>query len=433
MTDATPTPEELQRARVAIKRAGKSLEAITPAYLAKKLGCDAERAGVLLEKLQEPESAAKPELAETREFDGDKATITKSTSERIHTLDQLLAFCEVDGSEWEVERWICNKWEVGAKDAAKVLQVAPLYQVKAWLKRKVHVVNAKAEIEALRKKAEEFAPKYPAIITRNLKQSGNLGEFSIVDLHIGCHAWGKETGWADYDVKIARKSGEDAVNGLMSRMSPFKLDEAILVLGNDQQNADNRQGTTEHGTAQSMDTRYQKVFGVSRDWSIWAVEQLRGIAAKVTVVVVAGNHDPLAAWHLGDSLTSWFRRCPSVTVDNSPAFRKYREFGVNMLMYTHGNCGKLDLYGEVMAAEQPQMWGRTFWREAHTGDKHHRRVLELKGATVRILPSLRPPDAWTSESQYVGSIRAAEGYIFNRDEGLISTATYSILDKNRAA
>jgi hypothetical protein len=99
-----------------------------------------------------------------------------------------------------------------------------------------------------------------------------------------------------------------------------------------------------------------------------------------------------------------------------------------MLMWTHGNTGKLENYPALMASEQPKMWGATRWREAHTGDKHHRRLLELRGATVRILPSLRPPDAWSSEMQFVGSIRAAESYVWNEREGLIGTAVYSILE-----
>ncbi len=97
-------------------------------------------------------------------------------------------------------------------------------------------------------------------------------------------------------------------------------------------------------------------------------------------------------------------------------------------MLTHGNKGSLEKYGEVMAAERPDLWGQTQWREAHTGDKHHRRVIEFKGSTVRILPSLRPPCGWSSENHYIGAIRAAEAYVWHKQEGLISQATYSILD-----
>jgi hypothetical protein len=391
--------------------------------------------------------ASQPRKAtETIDANGDSATLTKTTERRVKTLADLIAVCEIDQSEWEVERWVCNKWEVGGfpratRQAGADLRdwvrphgeigIHPLYQVKAWLKRKHHIIAAKAEIEALRKKAEGYAPKYPAILKRSLKESGNLGEFAIVDQHHGALIWGKETGGADWDLKKSSAAWRDAFATLGQRTSHLKLDEAILVLGNDQQNADNRLGTTERGTPQQMDGRHQKVFEISRDCSIWAVEFLMARAAKVSVLLIPGNHDPLTTWSLGYTLHAWFRNAKQVAVDIAPTGRKYRQHGRVMLMWEHGNHGKLEEYPGTMASEQPRMWGETAWREAHTGDKHHRRLLELRGATVRILPSLRPPCAWSAENHFIGSIRAAEAYIWNADEGLISTASYSILgDQN---
>jgi hypothetical protein len=393
-----------------------------------------------------PEPPIKPHIAETRDFGPDKGVISKSSPQRIHTLEQLLVFCEVDGSEWEVERWVCNKWEVGGfpratRQAGADLRdwvrptgdigIHPLYQVKAWLKRKHHIIAAKVEIESLRKKAQGYAPKYPALPKRRLKQSGNLGEFAMVDHHHGALIWGKETGGADWDLKLSASEWQKGFMALTSRVAHLQLDEAELILGNDQQNADNRQGTTERGTPQQMDGRHQKVFEVSRDGSVWAIELLMSQAKRVTVRIIPGNHDPLTSWTLGYTLEAWFRKAPNVIVDVSPTVRKYRQHGKVMLMWAHGNAGKLEDYGATMAAEQPRMWGDTRWREAHTGDKHHRRLIEMKGATVRILPSLRPPCAWSAENHYIGSIRAAEAYVWNADEGLISTASYSILGESK--
>lgn len=352
---------------------------------------------------------------------------------RICSLEELIEHCKIDLLLWEVDRWVCNKWEVGAKDASKKIVVEPLFQVKAWLKKRIKVQAAIDEIESLRKKAETFSPRYPAIICRDMKQSGTVAEYSIYDHHFGALIWGKETGAADYDTKIAKKCYEDALECLISRTKVYQPDRALIVFGNDQQNADNRAGTTERGTPQNMDSRYQKVFAVSRDASIWAVEALLSVVPFVDVEIVPGNHDPLSSWHLGDSLQIWFRNCPNVKVDNSPNPKKYYEHGVNMLMFTHGNNGKLEDYDRTMASEQPAMWGRTKWREAHTGDKHHRRLIEQKGATVRILPSLRPPCSWSAENHYVGSIRAAEAYLWNNREGLIGTACYSELDNEQVA
>src|SRR5688572_933760 len=50
--------------------------------------------------------------------ENDKGEIGLKTKERITTLEQLIRVCEIDTVYWEVERWICNKWEVGAAPRA---------------------------------------------------------------------------------------------------------------------------------------------------------------------------------------------------------------------------------------------------------------------------------------------------------------------------
>lgn len=57
----------------------------------------------------------------------------ESKSIRITTLEQLIAYCQIDLEVWAVERHVINKWEVGAKDERGAIVVEPLFQVKAWL------------------------------------------------------------------------------------------------------------------------------------------------------------------------------------------------------------------------------------------------------------------------------------------------------------
>src|ERR1035437_5104174 len=59
---------------------------------------------------------------ETNEVVGNTWTVTLPKT-RISTLEELLAFCKVDTSVWQVERWVCNKYEMGAKDETGKLQV----------------------------------------------------------------------------------------------------------------------------------------------------------------------------------------------------------------------------------------------------------------------------------------------------------------------
>ena len=121
-----------------------------------------------------------------------------------------------------------------------------------------------------------------------------------------------------------------------------------------------------------------------------------------------------------------FHKCPDVKIDNEPTLRKYFAFGSVILMFTHGNRGKLSDYPLLMAAEQPQMFGGATHREAHTGDKHHLKVQEHHGIRVRISPALCPPDAWHSEHHFVGSTRSAEAFVWHETEGLVGTAVFTV-------
>lgn len=73
----------------------------------------------------------------TRERESENVeTIESYGNQRIHTLEDLLDFFEVDQTVWKVDHWIANKWEVGAKLGREgPLVTHPLYQVKAWLVR----------------------------------------------------------------------------------------------------------------------------------------------------------------------------------------------------------------------------------------------------------------------------------------------------------
>lgn len=104
-----------------------------------------DRGGDLLSIAPEPESepdwdddvigSGQCERAAITQEDENHQT-AESKSVRIRTLEQLLEACEVDLSVWQVDHWIANKWEVGAKDKETgEIVVSPLWQVKAWLRR----------------------------------------------------------------------------------------------------------------------------------------------------------------------------------------------------------------------------------------------------------------------------------------------------------
>ena len=262
------------------------------------------------------------------------------------------------------------------------------------------------------------------------KSADCMLEVDLFDVHLGKLAWAKETGYQNYDLKIAKAAFEDALETLIARTRGHKFAQVVLPIGNDFFHTDNLISETTHGTRQDMDGRFHKTAHTGRQLMVFALERLRRIA-PVVGIVAPGNHDLLSAWHLGDSLECWFHADRDVTIDNMPTLRKYHEFGNVMLMFTHGNRGKHLDYPLVMATEQPLMWGRTKYREAHLGHLHKTqmrdsfKVDENHGARVRIISSLCAADAWHAEHQYVGNLRQAEAFVWSREEGQIAHATYT--------
>ena len=280
----------------------------------------------------------KPELQETNEISGNKWNIVLPKT-RIHTLEQLVEYANIDLELWHVERLIINKWEVGAK-IGEELEVTPLFQVKAFLVRKKAVENARKEIEELKELAKREA-SLPIKIRKLNKTSGYVLEIDIADHHFGKLAWKQETGDQNYDTKIALQCFQRALGTILERVSTYTFDEILFIIGNDLFNSDDVEGRTTKGTYVSSDVRYQKTFAVVRTAMIDAIETLRRLTKQVRVVMVSGNHDHLSVWHLGDSLECYFHKYDDVAIDNSPKYHKYYQYGKVMIAWTHGDKGKI--------------------------------------------------------------------------------------------
>jgi hypothetical protein len=376
---------------------------------------------------------AKPFAATPDEGSGPPAatrhgsTVESRPLGRILTLEELLAAAQVDRTEWVVERFKVNKWEVGAKHPETgAIIVAPLFQVTANLvrpgleelvKRLREAVVADVRADAVRRQATPVASTPRALV-----RGRHALEVCLMDLHIGKLAWAEETG-DDYDSRIAEARARAAVTELLTAASVYELEEIILPLGNDYFHYDSIAGLTTAGTPQDRDTRLHKMFRKGRGLASWMIHECARVA-PVRVVVVPGNHDEVLSWMLGEVLAAEFAHDARVTVDNSPKLRKYVEYGANLIGYTHGKDephGKLPL---IMAQEAAEAWARTTAREWHTGHFHHSKVRDAtpvdshNGVRVRVLQSLSGTDAWHYRKGYIGQPREAEAFVWARSGGL---------------
>jgi hypothetical protein len=330
-----------------------------------------------------------------------------------YTPDELIKQLGIDTQTWELDRF-------RAKDITK--EDGPEFQVSAFFRKRKHILDILDEIADMKTLAIKGLKRKITNIEYPKKVSGNMLEINISDHHFGKLAWPKETGHEPYDVQIAKAMFMRALNTLIERSTNYKYDQVLFVVGNDLLNSDNAENTTTKGTVVTTDVRYHKTFRTVRYALIEAIEKLK-LLAPVKVLVVPGNHDQLAAWHMGDSLEAWYHDDKNVIVENQPRYRKYHQFGQVLLGFTHGDKG-CD-YPLLMATEEPKAWAETKFREIHTGHRHTDKVTEDHGVKVRILSSLAPADDWHAENGYVSNQRTAEAFIWNKEQGLIGTVLYN--------
>ena len=349
--------------------------------------------------------------------------IATSRSHRIRSLEDLMEYFKIDPLVWSVDRVITNNWEVGSKIDGIIL-VEPLFQIKAFLKRRSEVVETRAAILAMIEDAKAHAPAYPEPIQRfsRKKGSGNLLEISPCDLHLGKMCDIKETG-AAYDIKLAKSVFMRALDDLIDRSSSVKYDGVLLILGNDLMNVDGHDKMTTAGTPQDECGRWQRTFAAARKLMVKAIDKLRDLA-PVKVVIVSGNHDMERAHYLGEVLSAWYSNCKDVEIDCGFSLRKYHRHGDVLLGFTHGDKEPTKSLPLIMATERAKDWGETKFREIHTGHFHRKgemeftSVNEISSCRVRHLPSLSARCAWATSKGY-SALRAAEAYIWNSKLGYV--------------
>jgi len=263
-----------------------------------------------------------------------------------------------------------------------------------------------------------FGYKPPKRLKTALKGSADLlCLWPLPDLHVGMRAWGKETGGADWDLAIANRVYRESMSEL-ALLTPMTKHAIILVLG-DLMHSDNYQYQTTNPATHHVvdqDGRYPKVLVAATDICMYSVDIALQRAETVEVVVLPGNHDGQSAIAIALALEMAFKSVKRVKVHMTPGRHWFFEFGSVMLAATHGDkCKPKDMPG-LMAACQPEMWGRTKHRIVFCGHLHHEEAKAYPGCKVETLAAPCPQDSWTAEMGY-HSARNLQTRIFHREKG----------------
>lgn len=362
--------------------------------------------------------------------DGENAEIKRISTQEIKTLEDLIALCEIDIDQWDITSWQVKRYESWIKNKAGEIQAEPRFSVFAKMRAKKIDTDLGLQKEVILEEIRNHSPKPAQKSTKAEKIAEPwLYEIAIPDLHIGKMAWGEEVG-EDYDIKIAIERYKDAIETLLTRVDMRVVGRFLLPVGNDMINIDNKSNTTTAGTPQSADSRFGKMFRTAKNLLIETIDRLSGLA-PVDVVVVAGNHDNLSMFTLGEVLQAWYHNNDKVTIDNSPKQRKYYQYGNTAIQFTHGNQEKHIELGMIFAAEEPNLWADTKFRFCQLGHYHHTKKLnyvsvqEHQGFQIQIIPSLSGTDAWHYEKGY-NSLKQAKGFLFDLEDGLIGEMTHTV-------
>jgi hypothetical protein len=365
----------------------------------------------------EPSAAPLPtDQHTTYTEDGDTATATLRTHERIHTLEQLVERMQIDLVQWRVREWTANAWEVGAKDPAGRILTAPLYQVKAKLERNQEAIRVTTLRDALlndiRAEARPELGRPPLVLISREDRERNLLVLPRYDLHLG--KLGLDYG-SDTSERLARWSLEH----LLERARGYKIEQIVVAYSEVLHTEDGR-GTTK-GTPQDADLLWLDAMRRARALMSWEIRTATQVA-PVVAYIIPGNHAYRSEVALGEVLAAEFSRSRRVQVRNEGP-RQYHAFGSTLLGLTHGSEEKhRDLPG-LMACEVPSLWGASSHREWILGHLHtasSRTYLpldEISGVRIRRVAALSPKDSWHHAHGYVTSVKAAEALVYNRATG----------------
>ena len=255
---------------------------------------------------------------------------------------------------------------------------------------------------------KQYSPKVPKIKYKKDKDPV-LYEISLPDIH-----YGKETGEGP---KALEKHYLTAITDLHRKADGLNIEKFLLPVGNDGMNSEGLSRATTKGTPQYDYMSWKRSFRGYWNLVCKAIDYLSQFA-PVDVIVVQGNHDFERMFYAGEVLAAMYHNNKNVNVNNSLDIRKYYLYGVNMIMFTHGDKEKPHELPLLIATEKPDMWSKSKFREVHCGHKHKEMLNEYMGTKVRFIPAICGNDAWHKMQGYIGTLRVGQAFIWNKVKGL---------------
>lgn len=262
-----------------------------------------------------------------------------------------------------------------------------------------------------------FTPP-PLVLTERVRKAF----ISINDLHSGSLAWGAETGYGDWDLKIAMARLQLWLSKLLNHVKNENVQEIILYYNGDTLHANGSVPmTSTPGTDHvlDVDSRHFKTVDTTTEQVIFTTD-LAAQIADVRLVIKRGNHDGDAYLTILQGAKWRYMNQPNVTVEMDPDAYWAHIFGRVALFGHHGDKIKpttmvmkfLEKYRKDIAnVDHITVW---------TGDKHHRKVEQFPGVLWEQASCWSDPDLYGST---YGNQAMAQAVIYDEIEGEVARFT----------
>lgn len=193
------------------------------------------------------------------------------------------------------------------------------------------------------------------------------------------------------------------------------LEKITYIIGSDEFNSEWTKTTT-HGTPQDNILTYQQAFEKISEFNIETIKLLRFYAPKIEVVLLNGNHDHNAGWHLATLLKQVFKKNESITVNDSIDNTKVLEFHSTLVLANHGDAIK----PKDLAAKFPiiakDKWSSFQNYVVITGDKHHEVSHDFHGTMWYQVPQLSTAKSdWDDKKGFITSKAELLLFLFEED------------------
>ena len=243
--------------------------------------------------------------------------------------------------------------------------------------------------------------------------------YPLFDVHFGMHAWGKETGSADYDLKLAR-TDLSAAFAKVDILTPAS-DEAVLLIGGDFFHMDDeRNETPGHKNKLDVDGRFYKVISDGIEALVSIIHRLLKKHRHLTIRVLRGNHDPHAHVMLTVAMAQRYREEPRATVEQTPRDLFMKQWGNVAVFGHHGDKARPERMALYLSDICP-FWSATRHRHMLTGHVHHDQAKDIGPLRWESLRAFCPPDAYAAGMGY-GARRALQAITFHKTDGLVLRA-----------